>query len=168
MTRTIALFVGSLRKDSFTKKVAEAIGALAPGLTFKPIDISRISPFNQDLEEHPPADWVELRDAVRPVDGLLFATPEYNRSVPGVLIGSQLSVRLPERSLRVALAATLLVSGIKLLDPPGSDLFVVAALGLALLVGTFLAVRALNRRRAVEMPRPRREAPSEPVADAVP
>ncbi len=85
MTRTIALFVGSLRKDSFTRKVAEAIGTLAPGLTFKPIDISRISPFNQDLEAKPPADWVELRDAVRPVDGLLFATPEYNRSVPGVL-----------------------------------------------------------------------------------
>lgn len=85
MTHTIALFVGSLRKDSFTRKVANAIASLTPALTFKPIDISRVSLFNQDLEATPPADWVELRDAVRPCDGLLFATPEYNRSVPGVL-----------------------------------------------------------------------------------
>lgn len=85
MARTIAVFVGSLRKDSFTRKVVNAIAARTPGLVFQPIDISRISPFNQDLEASPPADWVELRDAVRPADGLLFATPEYNRSVPGVL-----------------------------------------------------------------------------------
>jgi uncharacterized protein len=69
-------------------------------------------------------------------------------SIPGVLVGSQLTVKLPERSLRVALAATLLVSGIKLLDPPGSDVLVVAALGAGLLVGAYVAVRAVNRRLA--------------------
>ena len=85
MALTIAVLVGSLRKASFTRKVAHAIASVTPNLDFKHIDISRITSFNQDLEETPPADWVELRDAVRPADGLLFATPEYNRSVPGVL-----------------------------------------------------------------------------------
>lgn len=81
----IGLFVGSLRAESFTRRVATAIVELAPKLQFKHIEIGRVSAFNQDLEGSPPPDWVELRDAVRDVDGLLFATPEYNRSVPGVL-----------------------------------------------------------------------------------
>src|SRR4029079_17091313 len=41
--------------------------------------------YNQDLEPTPPADWIAFRDKVRPADALLFATPEYNRSVPGLL-----------------------------------------------------------------------------------
>jgi len=85
MARTIALLVGSLRKESFTRKVANAIVAVTPGLSFQHIDISKVSPYNQDLEPTPPADWVALRDAIRPLEGLLFATPEYNRSVPGLL-----------------------------------------------------------------------------------
>jgi uncharacterized protein len=70
-------------------------------------------------------------------------------SIPGILFGSQLTVRLPERALRVGLAATLLLSGIKLLDPPGSDVLVVVSLGAALVVGSVLGVRRLNRRLAV-------------------
>ena len=70
-------------------------------------------------------------------------------SIPGVLFGSQLTVRLPERALRVGLAATLLVSGVKLLDAPGSDVLVVAALGAALLFGVYVCVRQLNRRLAL-------------------
>ncbi len=85
MARTIALLVGSLRKESFTRKVANAIVTFAPSLTFRHIDISKVSPFNQDLEQTPPRDWVELKEAIQPCDGVLFATPEYNRSVPGVL-----------------------------------------------------------------------------------
>jgi uncharacterized membrane protein YfcA len=70
-------------------------------------------------------------------------------SIPGVLFGSHLTVRLPDRALRVGLAATLLLSGIKLLDPPGSDVLVVAALGSALLAGAYLGVRRMNRRLAL-------------------
>jgi chromate reductase len=60
--------------------------SVAPGnLGFVFVDIGNVSHYNQDLEANPPADWVNLRDSIRPVDALLFATPEYNRSVPGVL-----------------------------------------------------------------------------------
>jgi chromate reductase, NAD(P)H dehydrogenase (quinone) len=84
--RKVAVFVGSLRQESLTRKVANAIFSLAPSnLKFEIVDIGSVSHYNQDLEPTPPKDWLALRDAVRPADALLFATPEYNRSVPGVL-----------------------------------------------------------------------------------
>jgi uncharacterized membrane protein YfcA len=89
-------------------------------------------------------------------------------SVPGVLLGSQLTLRVPDRALRVGLAATLLMSGIKLLDPPGSDALVVAGLGLGLLVGAYFAVRALNRRLANEARREAREPSGRALADTPP
>jgi chromate reductase, NAD(P)H dehydrogenase (quinone) len=86
MARTIALLVGSLRKDSFTRKVADVIAELAtPALAFHRVEIGHLPLYNQDLEAKPPSEWVAFRDQVRPLDGVLFATPEYNRSVPGVL-----------------------------------------------------------------------------------
>jgi chromate reductase len=84
--RKVAVIVGSLRKESFTRKVARAMVDLAPeSLAFEFVDIGTVSFFNQDLEANPPQDWVAFRDKIRPVDGVLFATPEYNRSIPGVL-----------------------------------------------------------------------------------
>jgi len=86
MTRSIAVLVGSLRKDSFTRKVANAIAQLTPGLTFSHVEIGNLSLYNQDDDTAtPPATWTALRDTLRAADGYLFATPEYNRSVPGVL-----------------------------------------------------------------------------------
>jgi chromate reductase len=82
----VAVIVGSLRKDSYTRKVAKALVALAPSSlrgTF--VEIGQLPLYNQDEEEQPPAPWVSFRDAVRPVHAVLFATPEYNRSVPGCL-----------------------------------------------------------------------------------
>jgi uncharacterized membrane protein YfcA len=70
-------------------------------------------------------------------------------SVPGVLVGSQLTVRLPETALRVALAATLLVSGLKLLDVPGSDELIVVALASGLAGLGFAGVRMWSRRPAL-------------------
>jgi uncharacterized membrane protein YfcA len=73
-------------------------------------------------------------------------------SVPGVLLGSRLTVRLPDRKLRVGLAAVLLLSGIKLLDVPGSDAIVVGALAAGGIAGLVLAVRRLlNGRVAVRV-----------------
>ena len=87
MARKIAVLIGSLRAGSFTRKTAKAMIALAPeSLACEIVEIGDLLLYNQDLEtETPPAEWVAFRDAVRPVDGVLFATPEYNRSVPGVL-----------------------------------------------------------------------------------
>jgi len=86
LARKVAVVVGSLRKESFTRKLAKAIAATAPAnLTFDFVDIGQLEPFNQDLEPTPTAAWTAFRDRIRSVDAVLFATPEYNRSVPGVL-----------------------------------------------------------------------------------
>ncbi len=87
MARNVALLVGSLRKESFSRKVGNAIVANAPDtLHFEPIEIGNLPLYNQDLDpDHPPRPWIDLRDRVRRLDGALFVTPEYNRSIPGVL-----------------------------------------------------------------------------------
>jgi chromate reductase len=82
----IAVFVGSLRRDSFNRKMARALIALAPeSLELEILEIGGLPFYDQDLEDQPPAAWVEFRDRLRPFDGVLFVTPEYNRSVPAVL-----------------------------------------------------------------------------------
>jgi len=82
---TVAVLVGSLRKESFSRKVAKAVARLNPELMFDFLDIGAVSYFNQDLEANPPADWTAFRDRIRAADAVLFVTAEYNRSVPGVL-----------------------------------------------------------------------------------
>jgi hypothetical protein len=77
-------------------------------------------------------------------------------SIPGVLVGSNLTVRLPDRALRVGLAMVLLLSGAKLLDLPGSDALVLGGVAFSLLALAVVAVRVLNRRLA---PAPSRSAP---------
>lgn len=85
----IAIFVGSLRKDSYNLKSAKALIELEPeSLDFEIVDISNLAMFNEDLEADPPQEWVEFREKIRAADGLLFLTPEYNRSVPGVLVNA--------------------------------------------------------------------------------
>lgn len=82
----IAVFVGSLRKESFNLKTAKALIGLAPeSLSLEIVSIANLPMFNEDLEATPPAEWVALREKIKAADGLLFLTPEYNRSVPGVL-----------------------------------------------------------------------------------
>ena len=82
----IAVFVGSLRKESFNLKTARALIALAPeSLSLEIVNIASLPFFNEDLEASPPKEWVELRKQITAADGVLFLTPEYNRSVPAVL-----------------------------------------------------------------------------------
>ena len=86
MARTVAVLVGSLRKESLTRKVANALIGIAPeGLQLKIVEIGDLPLYNEDLEKDPPAAWTRFRDEVRPVDGVIFVTPEYNRGVSGVL-----------------------------------------------------------------------------------
>jgi chromate reductase len=82
----VAVIVGSLRKESFTLKIANALTKLAPdALKLNVITLHDVSFFNQDLEATPPADWVAFREKIQKSSGVLFVTPEYNRSIPGVL-----------------------------------------------------------------------------------
>jgi chromate reductase, NAD(P)H dehydrogenase (quinone) len=82
----IAVIVGSLRKESFSLKIANALAKLAPAsIKLEIVNLHDISFFNQDLEANPPADWLKFRETLQKSDGVLFVTPEYNRSIPGVL-----------------------------------------------------------------------------------
>jgi chromate reductase len=83
---TVAVIVGSLRKESFSRKIANALVKLAPpSLKLDVVSLEGLSFFNQDLEANPPADWVAFRERIQKADATLFITPEYNRSYPGVL-----------------------------------------------------------------------------------
>jgi len=82
----IVTIVGSLRKESFTLKIANALAKLAPtSLKLDVTTLHGISFFNQDLEAAPPADWLAFREKLQKSNGVLFVTPEYNRSISGVL-----------------------------------------------------------------------------------
>lgn len=86
MARDIAVLVGSLRKESFNRKMANALRELAPAtLKLDIVEIGQLPLYNQDLDSDPPAPWREFRDRIKKVDGVIFVTPEYNRSVPAVL-----------------------------------------------------------------------------------
>ena len=82
----IAVIVGSLRKDALSRKTALALAALAPkGTTLSIIEIGELALYNQDLDAAPPAAWTAFRTRVKAASGVLFVTPEYNRSVPAPL-----------------------------------------------------------------------------------
>jgi len=82
----IGVLIGSLRNDSFNRKIARALIQLAPkSLNMKIIEIGQLPFFNQDEEANPPNAWVQFRQDIKPLDGFLLVTPEYNRSVPAVL-----------------------------------------------------------------------------------
>ncbi|MDR3369931.1 NAD(P)H-dependent oxidoreductase [Rhodoferax sp.] len=82
----IAVIVGSLRQDSFNKKLATALARLAPAdFTFTQVQIGDLPLYNQDDDTHQAASVVRLKSEIKAAQGLLFVTPEYNRSMPGVL-----------------------------------------------------------------------------------
>lgn len=88
MTKNIGILVGSLRKGSYSKQVAKVFSALFPEeyhVSF--IDINGLDIYNQDFDDegNVPENWKTFRNAVEKMEAILFVTPEYNRSVPGVL-----------------------------------------------------------------------------------
>ncbi len=86
MATKIAVVVGSIRKDSFNRQVAEAITKLASeGVEFNFVRIDDLPLYNQDSDASPPELMTRLRNDIKAADGVLFVTPEYNRSIPGVL-----------------------------------------------------------------------------------
>ena len=85
-THNVAVLVGSLRKDSFNRKIAHALAKLAPSsLKLSIVELGDLSMYNQDLDATPPASWTAFRASIKAADAVLFVTPEYNRSVPAVL-----------------------------------------------------------------------------------
>jgi chromate reductase len=84
--KKIAIFVGSLRKESFNRKIAKVLMNLAPdSLKLEIIEIGGLPLYNQDFDDNPPAAYSQFRERLKSFDGVLFVTPEYNRSVPAVL-----------------------------------------------------------------------------------
>jgi chromate reductase len=87
MTYKIAILVGSLREGSLNRKIARSICAIRnDGLDCSMVEIGDLPLYNQDLDtSNPPEQWKRFRDQVRPADGVLFVSPEFNRGFPGVL-----------------------------------------------------------------------------------
>lgn len=82
----IAVLVGSLRKDSYNKRLADAIAAMAPSrLEFHRVRIDDLPLYNQDQDENQAQPVRRMKQEIRAAHGVLFVTPEYNRSIPGVL-----------------------------------------------------------------------------------
>ena len=82
----IAVVVGSIRADSLNRKLALALAHLAPPeFTFEHVRIDTLPLYNQDLDGKQPAEVQTFKGRIAAAQGLLFATPEYNRSIPGVL-----------------------------------------------------------------------------------
>lgn len=82
----IAVIVGSLRKDSINRKLATGLAGLAPKeFSFKQLEIGDLPLYNQDDDAQPAAAVKRLKSEILAAQGLLFVTPEYNRSIPGVL-----------------------------------------------------------------------------------
>jgi len=87
-TRKVAVLVGSLREKSFSRLGALAVSKYAPRtLQFQVVEIGTLPLYNQDRDDNhaPPEEWVLFRERIKSADAVLFVTPEYNRSVPGVL-----------------------------------------------------------------------------------
>lgn len=85
--KTIGVIVGSLRKESYNKKIAEFLMENSPaGYRLELIEIGQLPLYNQDYDEGtPPESYTPFREKIKACAGLIFVTPEYNRSVPGAL-----------------------------------------------------------------------------------
>ena len=85
-TRDVAVIVGSLRKDSLNRKVAQALVALAPArLKLSIVDIGAMPLYNQDSDAAPPPSYAAFRERIKAANAVLFVTPEHNRSMPAAL-----------------------------------------------------------------------------------
>ncbi|HEY5072326.1 MAG TPA: NAD(P)H-dependent oxidoreductase [Caulobacteraceae bacterium] len=86
MPRNVAVLVGSLRKESFNRKMARVMAHLAlPDLVLRIVEIGDLPLYDEDREAPAPPAWITFRGELRGAEAVLFVTPEYNRSVPGVL-----------------------------------------------------------------------------------
>ena len=101
MSHDVAVLIGSLRRDSFNRKTATTLKTIAPrSLVLEIVEIGALPLYNMDLESDVPVPWRTFRDRIRRADAILFVTPEYNRSVPGVLKNAlDVGSRPPQKSV---------------------------------------------------------------------
>ena len=85
--KKIAVLVGSLRKESYNKKIAQQLISLSPeNLEMEIVEIGNLPHYNEDIDqEQPHEEYVKFRKKIEQADGFLFVTPEYNRTISGVL-----------------------------------------------------------------------------------
>lgn len=82
----VSVLVGSLRKASYNKKLADIMVKMAPAtLSLETVEIGDLPLYNEDLDENPPASYTSFREKIRASDAVLIISPEYNRSIPAVL-----------------------------------------------------------------------------------
>ncbi len=113
----IAILVGSLRKNSVNRKIAKEFIRLAPNsMQMEIVEIGNLNLYNSDLEENPPQSWKTFREKIKNSDGVFFISPEYNRSIPGVLKNAiDVATRPPKNNVlmkKPAAVATASGSGI--------------------------------------------------------
>ena len=86
MAKKIAVIVGSLRKESYNRKIAQEMIRLSEGkLEMKIVEIADLPLYTEDLDQKPPEAWTFFREQIKGADGLLIVSPEYNRTIPGAL-----------------------------------------------------------------------------------
>lgn len=86
MAKKIAVIVGSLRKESYNRKIANELTRLAEGnLDLEIVEIGNLPLYNEDLDDNPPQEWTEFREKIKDSAGILIISPEYNRTIPGAL-----------------------------------------------------------------------------------
>jgi chromate reductase len=86
MAKKIAVLVGSLRKESFNRKIANEMIRLADGkLDMEIVEIGNLQLYSEDLDQNPPQEWTDFRQKIKEADGILIVSPEYNRTIPGAL-----------------------------------------------------------------------------------
>ncbi|HNW86834.1 MAG TPA: NAD(P)H-dependent oxidoreductase [Candidatus Limiplasma sp.] len=84
--QVIGIVVGSIRNGSYSRSVANYIASQSTeNVSYKILEIGNLPLYNQDLDTNPPKEWVGFREQVKALDGVLFITPEHNRSLPAAL-----------------------------------------------------------------------------------
>lgn len=109
--KKLGIIIGSLRKESFNRKVAEYLGDhLKDRFEVEFIDLAPLSMYNQDLDGTPPQAWLDFRKQVEQSEAFLFVSPEYNRSMPAVLKNALDIASRPDRQNMWAKKPALLVT----------------------------------------------------------
>lgn len=96
----VAIIVGSLRKESFNRKVANEMIRLAPeNMELEIVEIKDLTFFSEDIENDPPKSWIDFKQKIADSDAILFVSPEYNRTIPGVLKNAmEIGARPPKQN----------------------------------------------------------------------